>query len=115
MCFAFSFTSGKQDIAVEDGRLVIRQDGDGVKFKRSIEQITFSSDYAQETGQTVLFITERAVFHILNGKVTLTEIAPGADLQRDILDKMEFRPEIAPDLALMDQRLFLPGKMGLSF
>jgi propionate CoA-transferase len=115
VCFAFSFTSGKQDIAVEDGRLVIRQDGDGVKFKRSIEQITFSSDYAQETGQTVLFITERAVFHILNGKVTLTEIAPGADLQRDILDKMEFRPEIAPDLALMDQRLFLPGKMGLSF
>ena len=115
VCFAFSFASGKQDIAVEDGRLVIRQDGDGVKFKRSIEQITFSSDYAQETGQTVLFITERAVFRILNGKVTLTEIAPGADLQRDILDKMEFRPEIAPDLALMDQRLFLPGKMGLSF
>ncbi len=115
VCFAFSFTSGKQDIAVEDGRLVIRQDGSGVKFKKSVEQITFSSDYAQETNQTVLFITERAVFRILNGKVTLTEIAPGVDLKRDILDKMEFLPEIAPDLAVMDERLFRPEKMGLSF
>lgn len=115
VCFAFSFTSGKQDIAVEDGRLVIRQDGSGVKFKKSVEQITFSSDYAQETNQTVLFITERAVFRILNGKVTLTEIAPGVDLKRDILNKMEFLPEIAPDLAVMDERLFRPEKMDLSF
>ena len=86
-----------------------------MKFKKAVEQITFSSIYAQETNQTVLFITERAVFRLLNGKVTLTEIAPGVDLQKHILDKMEFKPEIAPDLKLMDMRLFREKKMGLSF
>ena len=115
VCFAFSFTSGKQDIAVEDGKLVIRQDGSGVKFKKAVEQITFSSDYAQQTHQTVYYITERAVFQMIGGKVTLMEIAPGVDLQTHILDKMEFRPEISPDLKLMDERLFRPEKMGLSF
>ena len=114
-CFAFSFTSGKQDIAVEDGKLVVRQDGSGVKFKKAVEQITFSSIYARGTNQTVLVITERAVFRLLNGKVTLTEIAPGVDLQKHILDKMEFKQAIAPDLKLMDMRLFREKKMGLSF
>lgn len=113
VCFAFSFTSGKQDVTIEDGRLVIRQDGSGVKFKQSVEQITFSSQYARETNQTVLFITERAVFRLENGKLVLTEIAPGVDLETHILSKMEFRPEIAPDLKLMDERLFRPERMGL--
>lgn len=115
VCFAFSFTSGKQDIAVEDGRLVIRQDGDGVKFKKTVEQITFSSEYARETKQTVLFFTERAVFRLVDGKIVLEEIAPGVDLQKHILDKMEFMPEIAPSLTTMDERLFRPEKMGLNF
>lgn len=114
VCFTFSFTSGKQDVAVEDGKLVIRQDGNGVKFKKAVEQITFSSQYAQQTHQTVLFITERAVFTLKDGKLVLTEIAPGVDLQTHILDKMEFRPEISPDLKLMDARLFRPETMGLS-
>lgn len=113
VCFAFSFTSGKSDIVVEDGKLNIRQDGNGIKFKNSVHQISFSSTYAQETGQNVLYITERAVFRLIDGKVVLTEIAPGVDLQKHILDKMEFKPEIAPDLKLMDARLFGEGKMGV--
>ena len=111
--FAFSFTSGKADIAVEDGRLVIRRDGDGIKFKKALDHITFSGEYAAQTGQDVMFITERAVFRVLDGKLTLTEIAPGVDLERDVLAKMEFRPVIAEDLHEMDARLFQPGKMGL--
>ena len=67
------------------------------EVKKAVEQITFSSIYAQETNQTVLFITERAVFRLLNGKVTLTEIAPGVELQKHILDKLEFKQEIASD------------------
>ena len=114
VCFAFGFTSGKQDIAIEDGRLVIRQDGSGLKFKKAVEHITFSSEYARQTHQEVLFITERAVFRLIDGKIALTEIAPGVDLQTHILDKMEFQPEIAPDLKLMDERLFRPEKMGLT-
>lgn len=115
ICFAFSFTSGKQDISVQDGRLVIRRDGEGIKLKKAVEQITFSSAYAQETKQTVLFITERAVFRLIDGRVTLVEIAPGVDLQRHILDKMEFSPAISPSLKTMDPRLFRPEKMGLTF
>ena len=113
VCFAFSFTSGKQDIAVEDGRLVIRSDGSGVKFKKQLGHTTFSGQYAVETGQEVMFVTERAVFRIIDGRLTLTEIAPGVDLRRDILDRMEFAPEISPDLTEMDARLFRAGKMGL--
>ena len=113
VCFAFSFTSGKADIAVEDGKLVIRKDGSGIKFKKELEQVTFSSSYAAETHQKVAFITERAVFRIIDGRLTLTEIAPGVDLERDILGKMEFTPAIAEDLREMDARLFRPEKMGL--
>ena len=114
VCFAFGYTTGKQDIAIEDGRLVIRQDGSGLKFKKAVEHITFSSEYARQTHQEVPFITERAVFRLIDGKIALTEIAPGVDLQTHILDKMEFQPEIAPDLKLMDERLFRPEKMGLT-
>ena len=114
VCFAFSFTSGRSGIAVEDGKLVIRRDGSGIKFKKQLEQVTFSSRYAQETHQQVMFITERAVFRVIDGRLTLTEIAPGVDLERDILGKMEFVPEIAPDLREMDARLFRPEKMGLN-
>ena len=61
-----------------------------------------------------MFITERAVFRVIDGRLTLTETAPGVDLERDILGKMEFVPEIAPDLREMDARLFRPEKMGLN-
>ena len=113
VCFAFSFTSGKQDIAVENGELRIIKDGNGIKFKNNLEQTTFSSQYASETGQDVMFITERAVFRIIGGRLTLTEIAPGVDLEKDILSKMEFRPAVSENLQEMDRRLFLDKKMGL--
>ena len=60
-----------------------------------------------------MYITERAVFRLIDGVLTLTEIAPGIDLQKDILDQMEFTPAIADDLQLMDERLFKQEKMGL--
>ena len=113
VCFAFSFTSGKQDIAVENGELRIIKDGNGIKFKNNLEQTTFSSQYASETGQDVMFITERAVFRIIGGRLMLTEIAPGVDLEKDILSKMEFRPAVSENLQEMDRRLFLDKKMGL--
>ena len=114
VCFAFSFTSGRSDTRSRVGKLVIRRDGSGIKFRKQLEQVTFSSRYAQETHQQVMFITERAVFRVIDGRLTLTEIAPGVDLERDILGKMEFVPEIAPDLREMDARLFRPEKMGLN-
>ena len=112
--FAFSFTSGKCDIAIENGMLLIRHDGKPGKFIEACDHITFSSQFAQDTAQTVLFITERAVFELKNRKLILTEIAPGVDMQRDVLDMMGFVPEISAELKLMDERLFRPEKMGLN-
>ena len=70
-------------------------------------------DVYKRQGQDVMFITERAVFRIIGGRLTLTEIAPGVDLEKDILSKMEFRPAVSENLQEMDRRLFLDEKMGL--
>ncbi|MGE9994581.1 acyl CoA:acetate/3-ketoacid CoA transferase [Peptoniphilaceae bacterium SGI.137] len=111
--FAFSFTAGKQDIRVEDGKLVIVQDGDIFKFKHDVEHVTFSGDYAISTKQKVLYITERCVFELKKSGLTLVEIAPGVDLEKHILSKMEFKPMIAKELKLMDSRIFKDTVMGL--
>lgn len=113
MYFMGTFTAGEQDIAVEDGQLNIRRDGGRIKFKRQVEQVSFSGRYALETGQTVLYITERAVFRLTPKGLELIEIAPGVELGQDILGKMEFRPLISPELRPMDFRIFRPEKMGL--
>lgn len=115
ICFMGTFTAGKMDVRVEDGQLHIYRDGSGIKFRKQVQQVTFSARYAMETGQTVLYITDRAVFVLTEHGLLLTEIAPGVDLQRDILDKMEFAPMIASELKRMDPRLFRAEKMGLHF
>lgn len=108
-----TFTAGGLKISVEDGKLHILQEGRVKKFINDVEQITFAAEYATQTGQKVMYITERAVFELLNGVLTLTEIAPGIDLEKDILANMEFKPAIADDLKEMDARLFAPEIMGL--
>ena len=99
---------------VANGKLQILQEGKVKKFIQDVEQVTFSAEYAKENDQNVMYITERAVFRLINGVLTLTEIAPGVDLQKDILDQMEFTPAIADDLKPMDARLFQPEPMGLA-
>ena len=79
-----------------------------------MEQITFSGDYANKVHQPVLYITERAVFELRPEGVTLVEIAPGIDLQTQVLDQMEFMPKIADDLKLMDERIVREELMGLA-
>lgn len=108
-----TFTAGGLKIAVEDGKLEILQEGKIKKFKKDVEQITFSAAYATDTGQKVLYVTERAVFELIDGTLTLTEIAPGVDLEKDVLAHMDFHPAISDDLKLMDERLFKEEKMGL--
>ena len=88
-------------------------DSNVVKFVPEVEQITFSGDYARETGQEVLYITARAVFRLTDQGLTLVEVAPGAELERDIYPLMGFRPAVAADLKEMDPRIFRPEKMGL--
>lgn len=111
--FIGTFTAGGLKEEIRDGRLVIRQEGRQKKFRKDVQQITFSGDYAKSTHQKVLYITERAVFELTEKGLLLTEIAPGVELQRDILDQMEFMPLISENLHLMDGRIFREGPMGL--
>ncbi len=111
--FVGTFTAGRLEIAIEDGRLRIVSDGNVRKFVRAVEHRTFSGGYAVARGQPVLYVTERCVFELTKDGLELIEVAPGIDVEREILAQMEFRPIIRRDPATMDQRIFAAGPMGL--
>jgi propionate CoA-transferase len=113
--FCGTFTAGGLAMAVGDGRLAVMQEGRVNKFKQRVEQITFSGAYASQIGQPVMYVTERAVLELREGRLWLTEVAPGIDVERDILALMEFKPEIRSDLKLMDARIFREQPMGIAF
>ena len=114
--FVGMFTAGKPkpDIRVIDGKLQIISDGGDIKFVKEVQQVTFSGEYAVKHGQEVLYISERAVFKLTPEGVMLMEVAPGIDLEKDVLGKMEFSPLISPDLKTMDERIFRDELMGLA-
>ncbi|HXX83244.1 MAG TPA: CoA-transferase [Casimicrobiaceae bacterium] len=112
--FSGTFLAGKTDIAWPGGETRIVRDGEHRKFVDAVQQVTYSGMYGRERGQNVLYITERAVFRLAKSGLELVEIAPGVDVERDVLSKMGFRPAVAPTLQPMDARLFLPQKMGLA-
>jgi propionate CoA-transferase len=114
ICFSAVFTVGKLDCGIEDGKLVLRQDGAGIKFVEKVDQITFSGKNALKSKQDITYITERAVFKLTERGLVLIEIAPGIALEKDILAHMEFRPLISEELRLMDERIFKNGPMGIS-
>ena len=111
--FVGTFTAGKLDVAVENSALKILTEGETVKFVSEVEHRTFSGEYAFKSNQPVLYITERCVFRLIEGGLELIEIAPGVDLDRDILALMAFTPKISPTLKIMDLRIFRNEPMGL--
>jgi propionate CoA-transferase len=111
--FVGTFTAGGLDVVIGDGRLSIRREGASAKFIDEVEHRTFSGEYALQRGQTVLYITERCVFRLVEAGLEVVEIAPGIDLERDVLSQMRFRPVVSPELKQMDARIFLPAPMGL--
>ena len=113
LVFSGFFTAGGVKFDLQDGRLQIVQEGKTRKFVREIEHVTFSGRVAHETGQQVTYITERCVIRLESAGLTLTEIAPGVDLQRDVLDQAELPLRVSPTLSEMDARLFRPEPMGL--
>ncbi len=110
--FAGEFTAGRRSIEVADGGVKIKADGNIVKFVDSVYKVVFSGRYALEEGKEVVYITERAVFKLTPSGLALAEIAPGVDLERDVLSRMAFKPVVG-GLEEMDRRIFRPGRMGL--
>ena len=111
--FCGTFTAGGLKEEIKDGQLHIIQEGREKKFIKAVEQVTFSSSYAIKTNQNVKYITERCVMVLTDKGLMITEIAKGIDLEKDIINQMEFKPLIAKDLKLMDERIFKDQLMGL--
>lgn len=111
--FVGTFMTGELKFDIADGRLNLQSASGGTKFVAEVEHRTFSGPYAIERGQPVLYVTERCVFRLCPDGLELIEIAPGVDLDRDILAQMAFRPVLRAEPKLMDQRIFRPEPMGL--
>lgn len=112
--FVGTFTADGLKVAVEQAQLRIQSEGKVRKFVHTVEQLTFSGRYAAQCRQPVLYITERCVFELTANGMMLTEVAPGIDVDRDILAHMDFVPQISPTLKTMSAKIFQPAPMGLA-
>jgi propionate CoA-transferase len=112
LVFLGTFDAGGLELAIEQGRLDIRRDGRNKKFVAAVEHRTFSGEYAARRGQPVLYVTERCVFALTSEGLELVEVAPGVDVDRHILARMDFQPIVRAPRP-MDPRIFDPAPMGL--
>jgi propionate CoA-transferase len=107
LVFTGTFTGGGPKLKIGEGRCIVEREGKFKKFVKKSQQITYSvREGVEKRKQSTLIVTERAVFLVRETGLTLVEIAPGIDLQRDVLDQMEFSPTILDPLPLMDASLF---------
>jgi propionate CoA-transferase len=112
LVFAGTFTTGGLEVAVEESGLRIVREGRSRKFIQRVDQVTFNGSYAADCGQAVLYVTERCVFRRTREGMELAEVAPGIDIERDIVAHMDFTP-IIRNPQPMDARIFLRGPMQL--
>ena len=112
--FSGYFTTGGLKVALTDGELRIEREGKSRKFVPAVEQVTFSGRQARQHGQHVTYVTERCVLQLEQEGLTVVEIAPGINLERDVLNQTEVPLRVSPDLQMMDARLFSPAPLGLS-
>ena len=112
--FCGTLTAGGLKVGVQNGKLAIINEGKAKKFVAQVEQVTFSGKYARSIRQPVLFVTERAVFKLEESGLVLAEIAPGVDLERDVLQQVAAKVAVAKPLKLMDARIFRDQPMQLA-
>jgi propionate CoA-transferase len=113
VCFVGTLTTGGMRAVIQDGTIEITSEGSTERFVDQVKEITFNGRAAAELGQEVRYITERAVFALIEGTVTMIEIADGIDPETDVFAHMGFRPAVSPTLTTMDPAVFSVGKMGL--
>lgn len=112
--FCGTFMAGGLKMAIADNELVIEQEGKNEKFVPEVSHVTFSGTVARRKGQQVYYVTERAVFKLVDEGIELIEVAPGIDIQRDVLDHMGFTPKISDHVTTMDERIFKEALMHLA-
>jgi len=103
--FSGYFTAGAK-LEVHDGAVTIAKEGKVKKLVEAVEQISFSGPRAVDQGQEIVYVTERCVMRLEKNGVTVTELAPGVDLERDVLAQAEFPLRVANDVRKMDLVLF---------
>jgi len=113
ICFVGTLSTAGLRVGINEGRLRIESEGELPKFVDEVDEISFSGAMANRRGQHVRYITERAVFELGDGKVTLIEVAAGIDPERDVIAHMGFEPDVSDALTTMDPRVFAEGPMGL--
>ncbi len=111
--FVGTFNAGRLRVAIENEKLVILDEGTARKFVQHVEHVTFSGPYAASREQQVLYVTERCVFALSPDGLELREVAPGIDIERDILAQMDFKPRVNDTPEMMDARIFRQEPMGL--
>ncbi|HJW52872.1 MAG TPA: acyl CoA:acetate/3-ketoacid CoA transferase [Burkholderiaceae bacterium] len=111
--FVGTFSAGDLQVRIAGGRLELLNDLGPKKFVAQVEHRTFSGGEAHRRGQPVLYITERCVFRLGDAGLELTEVAPGVDIERDVLARMDFKPLIAHDPVVMDAAIFGDEPMNL--
>ena len=111
--FSGTFNAGAK-MHIEDGKLVIDKEGHTAKFVEAVDQVSFSGKRARAQGQCATYVTERCVVELREQGLTVTEIAPGLDLQRDVLDRAGTTLHVADDLKPMAAELYRPGLIGLT-
>ena len=111
--FMGTFTAGGLKVAIGNGNIRIEKEGKFKKFLNRVEHVTFSGKYARKKNQKVLYITERCVFELTEKGMELIEIAPGINLEKDILALMDFEPVLNNTPRLMDERIFKKQSMHL--
>lgn len=111
--FCLTFTSGGLETSVGEGQLRVVREGRHEKFVERVDQITFSGQEAWRLGQEVLYVTERAVFRLSESGLELVEVAPGLDVQRDVLDRIPSRCSVTEPLPEMPAEIFAEAPMGM--
>jgi propionate CoA-transferase len=111
--FTGTFVAGGLEIECTNGSLRVVREGEVRKFVKAVEHVTFSGEVARRSGKPVLYVTERCVFRLTPHGLELAEIAPGIELERDILAQMDFAPIVPKRPMPMDKRIFRPEPMGL--
>jgi propionate CoA-transferase len=108
-----TLNAGGVKVDVKEGKVKIIREGRITKFVGQVQQLTFNGAYAAEKGQDVIYITERCVFRLGQNGLTLIEVAPGIDVEKDIAKNVDFKFKVADDLKEMDARIFKDDPMGL--